>query len=401
MSRKPSVDAPCLEWNRVGGKIIPRWRARRSAIRAGYQPTTVYLDPAMSHEELAERCRALQAHMEAWLAAGNKRGAAVFDGTLGSLLEMYASDEDSPYRDLKYSTQQAYADDIKILRNAVGARRINMLTGQDFRRWYNNLRQPAKPGAPERLRRAHGVMTMLRIVLGYGHQLGLPNCGRLKDILSEMRFKTARARDAVITYQQAVAFIAKAHELGRPEMALGQALQFEGTLRQIDIIGEWVPDAMCRGGRWTNGLIWQDMLPDYVLRKPTTKTGRIAEIDFREYPLALAELERVPLERRIGPVIKDSRTGKPFRPGRYSRRWREIATVAGIPSNVWNRDSRAGGVTEGADAGATIEQMRRHASHASGSTTERYSRKTQESNRAVARLRVAHRGGMTEGGRDG
>jgi len=45
-----------------------------------------------------------------------------------------------------------------------------------------------------------------------------------------------------MTYKQVVAFIAKAHELGQPELARAQALQFEGTLRQIDVIGEWVQD---------------------------------------------------------------------------------------------------------------------------------------------------------------
>jgi hypothetical protein len=48
--------------------------------------------------------------------------------------------------------------------------------------------------------------------------------------------------------EQVVAFIAKAHELGRSELALAQALQFEGTLRQIDVIGEWLPDPERRSG---------------------------------------------------------------------------------------------------------------------------------------------------------
>jgi hypothetical protein len=72
-------------------------------------------------------------------------------------------------------------------------------------------------------------MTMLRIVLGCGIVLGIPNCKRLKEILSEMRSKTAPPRKEMITYEQAVAFIAKAHELGQPELALGRALQFEGN----------------------------------------------------------------------------------------------------------------------------------------------------------------------------
>jgi hypothetical protein len=350
------------------------------------------LDPD-DHAAIAERCREEWAKMEAWLQAEH-RPASVFDGTLGSLIDIYASDPESPYRELKYSTQQAYDDDLKILKKTVGARRLDKLTGEDFLRWYRKLREPKVRGGPHRIRRAHGVMTMLRIVLGYGMVVGVPNCKRLKEILSEMRFKTAPPRKVVLTYDQAVAFIAKAHELGQPELALGQALQFEGTLRQIDIIGEWLPDPeRASGMRWANGLLWQD-IKDYVLQKGTTKTGAEAAIDFNEYPLALAELQCVPTDKRVGPVIKDSRTGLPFKAGMYAKRWRFVARAAGIPENVWNRDSRAGGVTEGSDAGADLEHLRHHASHSSVSTTVRYSRKTLNKTRAVARLRVAYREGQ-------
>lgn len=46
-----------------------------------------------------------------------------------------------------------------------------------------------------------------------------------------------------------------------------------------------------------------------------------------------------------------------------------------IPANVWNRDSWAGGITEGSDSGADIEHLRHHANHSSIATTGRYNRK--------------------------
>jgi hypothetical protein len=234
-------------------------------------------------------------------------------------------------------------------------------------------------------------MTMLRILFGYGQIIGLPNCDKLKAVLAEMRFKGTPPRKTVITYEQVVAFIAKAHERGQSELALAQALQFEGTLRQIDVIGEWVPDPERRSGtRWANGLLWQHFR-DYVLLKNTTKTGQESSIDFNLYPLALAELKRVPSDQRVGPVIKDGRTGQPYKERRFQKDWRAVARAVGIPDDVLNRDSRAGGVTEGSDAGADLEHLRHHASHSSAVTTARYSRKTLVKTRAVARLRVAHR----------
>jgi hypothetical protein len=65
-----------------------------------------------------------------------------------------------------------------------------------------------------------------------------------------------------------------------------------------------------------------------------------------------------------------------------------------------NRDSRAGGVTEGSDAGADLEHLRQYASHSSVTTTARYSRKTLTKTRAVARLLVAHRQ-VTDGQNNG
>jgi len=108
------------------------------------------------------------------------------------------------------------------------------------------------------------LITRLRILFGYGQTMGYPNCEKLKNVLAEMRFKATPPRKVVITYRQVVAFIAKAHELNEPGLALAQALQFEGTLRQIDVIGEWLPDPERPSGTcWANGLLWQH-IRDYV-----------------------------------------------------------------------------------------------------------------------------------------
>jgi hypothetical protein len=256
--------------------------------------------------------------MEDWLA--NERPAPVFDGTLASLIDLYLSDGESPYHDLRHGTQRNYDQHLKLLKVSVGARRIDRLNGEDFRRWYRKLREPKSPGLPPRVARAHGCMTMLRILFGYGQILGLPNCDKAKGVLGEMRFKDTPPRKAVITYDQVLAFTQNAHELGQPELALAQALQFEGTLRQIDVIGEWLPDPQQPSTRrWANGLLWQH-IRDYVLVEDTTKTGQETSIDFTLYPLALAELQRVPPDQRVGPVIKDGRTGQPFKERRFQKK---------------------------------------------------------------------------------
>ena len=281
---------------------------------------------------------------------------------------------------------------MRLIARILGERRLTRLTGLDFLRWYKEFRKPKTPDGSERVRLAHGVMVMLRILFSYGALLGLPESRRLRDILSELRFADAAPREQQITFEQASAFISKAHELCYPEMALAQALQFEGTLRQWDVIGEWVRDEVPpRGQRWTKGLLWTEISGDRILTKRTGKTTAEVIIDLNDYPLIVAELDRLPTTPRIGPVIIDSKTGEPFKRRAFAGRWREIARAAGIPDDVWNRDSRAGGVTEGGDAGADIEDLRQHAGHADTRTTQRYNRRTLAKTKRVARLRVEHR----------
>ena len=136
----------------------------------------------------------------------------------------------------------------------VGERRVDQLNGIDFRLWYKKFKRPSRrrtegrgehnagdPGArlqpndekddeqreraggPERIAKAYKLMTMVRIVFSFGVELGLPHAKRLRDVLHEIRFANAPARDQQLVYEQAVAFIAKAHERGDHEMAFAGA----------------------------------------------------------------------------------------------------------------------------------------------------------------------------------
>jgi hypothetical protein len=59
------------------------------------------------------------------------------------------------------------------------------------------------------------------------------------------------------------------------------------------------------------------------------------------------------------------------------------SSVTGIA--VLNRDSRAGGATEGSDAGADLEHLRHPLNHSDAKTTSRYNRNTLTKTREVAR----------------
>lgn len=374
------------------------WSAARASRQAGdYEPRTVRLATGLSIEERAERCRTLTAEMLIHLASSGE-WRSTFDGTLASLIRDYQTDPLGPYAAVKEITRrQDYDPSLKILERLAGARRIDRVSGRDFAAWYADFRKPAKPGEPERLRRAWGAMKMLRAVIAYGVTCRISACAAAAQILSHMEFEQPGAREQRLTYEQASAIVDMA--IGRKllSIAFAQALQFELSLRQSQVIGEWIKAGAVEGGivfrgrRW-QGLTWSNVSADMVLAFRTSKTGAQAEFALELYPLVAKVLALIPAERRVGPLIVSEATGRPYRANHFQKEWRALREACGISASIWNRDSRAGGITEGAEAGADAADLQRLATHADARTTGRYIRKTLESTNRVAELRAAARG---------
>jgi hypothetical protein len=377
---------------RKDGSVALHWARSHAARKVGYPVKTVrlrnFIDPS---PQLDKRCQELQAEQEKWLADQHRPDESIrFDGTFGSLIAIYETHEESPYQRFPRSSRTPIHFQLRTLRRAVGERRLDKLNGIDFRRWYREFRAPRKKG--ERISNAYQLIKRVRAVLTFGMELGLADAKRLREVLSFMEFAAPKSRTQQIEYQHASAFIAKAHELGEHELAMTQAFEFELMMRQTDVIGKWedrkdLPDIH----GWVNGLRWEEITEDRMLSHTTGKTTRPVTHDLNEYPLIRAELDLLPAVPRIGPLIIDHKTGRPFKYEEFARRWRRVARLAGIPDDVWNRDSRAGGVTEARSAGADKDDVREGAGHAQAATTDIYIRDKLEQTRRVARARVAYR----------
>jgi hypothetical protein len=286
-----------------------------------------------------------------------------------------------------------------LIEKAFGQRALAVLRISDFRRWYDEAAKPKVDGGRPRVRKAHGIISMFRRLFSYGISAELPECARLVAILAAARFKQPGRRRVKLELEHVQVFVGKAIELGRLSLALGTALQFETTLRQRDVIGEWepIPAGAERSGivlgprRWANGLTWTDVSDDLTITKETTKTGAVVAHDLKLCPISLSVLSRVPNASRVGPLIIDENTGRPYAEHAYAREWRVVARAAGVPDQVWNMDARAGGISEADDAGADLDSIRSHAGHTQASTTARYVRGTIGKSRKVAELRRAHR----------
>ncbi len=400
------LKAPGLKRRRNrDGTVRLHWVARTDLVKAGYQPKTVRLhyDEAdhLQREMIVAACHRHQTEMLEW-AAGRRNQPYAFDGTLKSLIACYQMDAASPYRELKWNTQRTYDQVLGIISKAFGSRSLAALGIADFRRWYDAAKKPRKLCGPERVRKAHGIISMIRRLVAYGKMTERPHCARLAGILDEARFKQPARRRAKLELRHVRAIVAKAVEVNRLSLALGTAIQFETTLRQRDVIGEWEPAGadlsgiVLNGRRWVNGLTWADLGSDLVVFKDTTKTGQTAAHDLKLFPMVIDILNRIPPDRRIGPLIVDETAGRPYAEHAYARDWRTVARAAGVPDDVWNMDARAGGISEADDAGAELDDIRSSAAHSQASTTARYVRGTIGKSRKVAKLRQAHRTGKNE-----
>lgn len=374
------------------------WRAPKAAAADGYLPKSVTIDADITnpadHDRIRSACHQHQADLDAWRQA-KARATPIEIVTLTDLSRLYQTHEASPFLTVKENTRNDYLHELRVIERTIGARTLVGIKAVDFTRWFKAAKESVEGGGA---RKAHGIIKRLRALVSFGIIAEVEPCYRLKAILSEMRFEQPPRRESAMTYDMAVAIIEKAHELGRPSIALAQAIQFETGLRQTDVIGQW---ETCEPGdaspykvgkrRW-KGLVWQDISPDLILTLKTSKTGATVGHDLSAMPLVKAEIERVPKDKRIGAVVINETTGRPWLSLVFSRNWRRIANEAGVPTSIWNRDSRAGAITEGDEAGAAVSDLQRMAGHTTAKMTGRYIRSGAiVTSQKVSRLRVEKR----------
>lgn len=392
-----------LRKNKKDGRVRKYWHCAPEARALGFKPTIVPLHE-IEPNAVSSRCYILQSEMQQWLAI--KKGSIPCqpaDMKIKDLFRLYRERESSPFKKVKWNTRRTYSQMLDTIEYAASEIKLTAINIETLHRWYNDACYPMGKGVnkPVHIRKAHGVISMMRRVVSYGVAAELPECARLHAILSNMRFKAPPKRNTTLSVDHVVDFIDAAITQGRFSLALGTALQFELAMRQRDVIGEWEPveDAqyishyVINRRQWVNGLTWDLINKDWILTKPTTKTGQVVTHDLTLCPMSKQLIEQIPLEKRsFGPVIIDELHNRPYAEHAYQRHWREVANTANIPKNVWNMDARSGAATEASDAGASLGDTRMVLGHSDERTTARYVRgEGLEKTRRVAKLRLAHR----------
>ncbi len=371
------------------------WLARQDIAKKGFKPSTrqilVLEQPPTEAQETAIRTACVKFQEEMY-EFGHER-PRVFDGTLRALVSAYQTDPDSPYRGLEYHGRREFDTHAKHLVLEHGHLRLAEMTARDFKRIYELARWPAgKDESPGKVSLAHKRIGMVRRMVSFGMAFEIdPACSRLRPILTELRFENGKARTESMTLRQCEDIIAAAHQLELPSIALAQAIQFDFRIRQRDVIGVWLPETepgistipARRGQKWLRGMRHEEISSTMLLSHPISKSrrhGKMLERDLTLYPMVMAEYERIPLERRAGPLVICELTGRPWKSSNFRQRWRAAAKLAGVPKALWNMDSRAGGITETIEAtDGNLEAARKEAKHSKLEQTARYSRRERQS----------------------
>lgn len=322
------------------------WIAPAKDVAQGYGPKSIRLNPSLTSEQREARARELWSQLEDW-RAGKACGPTKY--SIRWLINRYQSDEFSPYRNLSAASADGYDGFIRAIDASIGERLIvsgrkPMLCGEDFRRWHKKWGKPDEEGKATAPSRSRHMIVMMRILMSYSIEIGVPGAHETRAILQTMRFPTTEPRSTAPTRDQVLAIVTTAQQMGWPSIAATTLAQYELIERRVHIIGKW------ERGQWKPGWVWEDVSSDWTITYTQNKRGVVKrEFNLAKVQKLLGLLQVTPKEDRVGAVIRCETTGQPWKTDYYVRVFREIARAAGVPDTVWSMDMRAGGATE-ADA---------------------------------------------------
>jgi hypothetical protein len=272
-----------------------------------------------------------------------------FKGTFKSLIDCYRQNPKSPIHELKHNTGQAYERSLKRLEREIGNQRVADWSADVVQKNYDEWSAGGK-----KIAMGHELVGKLRMLCRFGATvLNDDACIRLAGILGNMSFAVSKGGGERLTVDHARAIRATAREhFGWDSIALAQAFQFAfPKLRQIDVIGEWVPigdstpSEIIRGNeKWVRGLRWSDIDENMILRRVLTSGRRDQHkevaYNLKRSAMVMEEINRVPMEKRKGAMIICEFTMLPWSVNEYRRKWRKVADKAGVPKSIKNGDSR-------------------------------------------------------------
>jgi len=392
--------APGISWS---GKIPERryaqWKCPPKYVKAGYAITKVKIKPAGHADDKfqrarALRCRELTQELVRWFEDQEK--PRVDPETWKYLIARYKTDQFSPFQEVKGNTRAGYIQQLAKLEEVIGRTKIAGMTYEVIK-----TIQKAMTDKGRSISYIHRFFNTLRRVSRYGKVLKIRAAIEVADILSEMRFQNSSARQVSPTRNQVYAVITAADQEGLDHYALGIMIQYEFSLRAVDVRGQWLNTNETEGGiirngkRWQDGLTW-DMFDIELTRmtKLISKTKKSLPepyvFDLSAVPEVRDRLMKIQPSDPVGPVILAKKSGgMPYTVSGWSQAWARLRKKAGIPEGIWMMDLRAGAMTEAKNLGADPYSLRDAGQHKEISTTDRYTRARSDGANKVVQLRQA------------
>lgn len=302
--------------------------------------------------------------------------AAPAGRTLSDLIDAYQTHPNSGYHKLRYHVRRNHESLLKRIGAQYGAMPLAEIRAAQLKAWHDEWSAGGKASIAQSMLGQVSTMSSFGIVW-----LEETECERISVVLSKMKAPPPDPRGVFLDASQVEAVRLVAHSWGWHSMALAQAIQFDLMLRQKDVIGEYVPfrepgesEIRFRGQKWLRGIRWDEVGADMVLTHVTSKRKKPIEADLMLCPMIVEELAFIGGRKAAGPIIINEITGAPWSAAEYRRKWRLVATTAGVPKEVCNMDSRAGAISEAYAAGIPEDQIRQSATHSSAAMTQRYNR---------------------------
>src|SRR5213075_217515 len=161
----------------------------------------------------------------------------VFNGTLGSLIKCYKTDPDSSYHKKQYAVRRNHDTLLRRITDRHGEKQLADIKARVLLAWDKEWTDDGRM-----LATGASVRGQFRVLFSFGATiLEDQECERICGMMSKMRFAHPKPRVAHLSADQAIAHRAKSREVGYFSVALADAMQFDLTLRQKDVVGELVP----------------------------------------------------------------------------------------------------------------------------------------------------------------
>lgn len=390
------------------------WECTNEAREKGYQPALIKIETD-DPKEIESLLREYNLEMYQWMAELSQAANPVFhEHTVASLIHSYRFTSASRFNKVDWRTQRTWHYQLNKIERMIGDVRIADITLPLADRFYEDVRYPEGKGPRKRdiKTTAEKIMGRLRALMIWGKVMDIAECYPAYEKLRAVSVEVPAPSESRMTYECAKAIVETAIQQDKLSIALGQAIQFESGLRQIDVIGEWEPIRpdvevtsrfVMNNRQWVNGLMWEKM-DHLVVTKKMTKTKAPISHDLKYFPLVMRVLKLIAPEKRVfGPVIIDERTKRPYAEHAYRQQWKLIARAAGVPEDVKNMTSRAGAISEMRASGVSLDVAQKVAGHTDPHVTQIYDRDyglshSRQSALSREKYREAAQGGGKTGG---